>query len=298
MGVSSFDLRPPLFKRREGDREGKEMGKEYSRIRVDFHPDICRVTINRPEDRNSIDTALMKELAQILKKAEKSPARAIVFTGAGTTHFIGGADGIEMMQCTPARARSFSARIQNLFNRMEASPLILVAAINGLCFGGGFEFAMACDLRVASEEARIGLPEVKVGIIPGGGGTQRLPRLVGMGRAMEMILTGKLYKGREAWTLGLVHSVVPPDQLLAEAERILEPVFRSPQFALSQAKRAVRASSQNDLPGGLRVEREAFGRCFTHDYFPELMRRQLREGTLKTTARLPKRVWAERQGKS
>ncbi len=274
------------------------MGKEYSRVLVDPRGEICWVTIHRPEDRNSIDTALMKELAQILRETEKTPARAIVFTGEGATHFIGGADGIEMMQCTPKGARTFSVRIQNLFNRMEVSPLILVAAINGLCFGGGFEFAMACDLRVASEEARIGLPEVKVGIIPCGGGTQRLPRLVGMGRAMEMILTGKLYKGKEACEMGLVHSVVPPDQLLKEAERILGPVFRNPQYALSQAKRAVRASSQNNLANGLRVESEAFSRCFTHDYFLRLMRQQLQEGTLKTTARLPKQMFAERKGKS
>jgi enoyl-CoA hydratase/carnithine racemase len=145
---------------------------------------------------------------------------------------------------------------------MEASPLILVAAINGLCFGGGFEFAMACDLRVASEEARIGLPEVKVGIIPGGGGTQRLPRLVGMGRAMEMILSGKLYKGKEALEAGLVHSVVPPEQLLPEAEKILEPVFRNPQHALSQAKKAVRASQNTTLAKGLQVESAVFSRCF------------------------------------
>jgi enoyl-CoA hydratase/carnithine racemase len=255
------------------------------------------VTINRPEDRNSIDTALMKELEQILKEVEKTPARAIVFTGSGETHFIGGADGIEMMQCSPKGAREFSARIQKLFNRMEASPLILVAAINGLCFGGGFEFAMACDLRVASEEARIGLPEVKVGIIPGGGGTQRLPRLVGMGRAMEMILSGKLYKGKEALEAGLVHSVVPPDQLSKEAERILKPVFRNPQHALSRAKKAVRASQNTTLAKGLQVESAVFGRCFSHDTFLELMRKQLKEGTLKTTVKLPKWVLEERKKK-
>jgi enoyl-CoA hydratase len=274
------------------------MAKEYSRILVDHRGDICWVTIHRPEDRNSIDSALMKELGQVLKEAEKTPARAIVFTGAGETHFIGGADGIEMMQCSPQGARAFSARIQKLFNRMEASPLILVAAINGLCFGGGFEFAMACDLRVASEEARVGLPEVKVGIIPGGGGTQRLPRLVGMGRAMEMILTGKLYNGTEACEMGLVHSVVPPDQLLKEVERILEPIFRNPQHALSQAKRAVRSSSRKTLADGLRVESEAFSRCFSNDYFLRLMRQQLREGTLKTTVRLPEGVLEARKEKS
>jgi len=237
----------------------------------------------------------MKQLERVLNEVEKTPARAIVFTGSGETHFIGGADGIEMMQRSPRGAREFSTRIQKLFNRMEASPLILVAAINGLCFGGGFEFAMACDLRVASEKARIGLPEVKMGIIPGGGGTQRLPRLVGMGRAMEMILSGKLYRGRDALEAGLVHSVVPPYQLLKEAERILEPVFRNPQHALSQAKKAVRASQNTTLAKGLQVESAFFSRCFSHGFFGEQMRKQLKEGTLKTTVKLPKWVLGERK---
>jgi enoyl-CoA hydratase/carnithine racemase len=274
------------------------MKTDYTRILIDPRSDIYWATINRPEDRNSIDTALMKELERALKETEKTPARAMVFTGSGETHFIGGADGIEMMQCGPKGAREFSTRIQKLFNRMEASPLILVAAINGLCFGGGFEFAMACDLRVASEEARIGLPEVKVGIIPGGGGTQRLPRLVGMGRAMEMILSGKLFKGKEALDAGLVHSVVPPDQLLQEAERILEPVLRNPQHALSQAKKAVRASQYTTLAKGLQVESEVFSRCFSQGYFLDLMRKQLKEGTLKTTVKLPKWVLEERKKKT
>ena len=269
----------------------------YTRILVDPRGPICRVTINRPEDRNSIDSALMGELSRLLREAEKTTVRAVVFTGAGSTHFIGGADGIEMMQCGPKEARAFSTRIQKLFNRMETSPLILVAAVNGLCFGGGFEFAMACDLRVASEEARIGLPEVKVGIIPGGGGTQRLPGLVGMGRAMEMILSGKLYRGREALEAGLVHSVVAPDQLLKEAERILEPVLRNPQHALSRAKKAVRASQSTTLAKGLQVESEAFSRCFSDGYFLKLMRKQLKEGSLKTTVKLPRWVLEEKKRK-
>ena len=273
------------------------MAKEYSRILVDHQGEICRITINRPGDRNSIDSVLMKELGRTLREIEKTQSRAIIFTGTGNTYFIGGADGIEMMQCDPRKARAFSARIQKLFTRMEASPLILVAAINGLCFGGGFEFAMACDLRLASEVARIGLPEVKVGLIPGGGGTQRLPRLVGFGRAMEMILSGKLYEGREAFELGLVHSVVPGGQLLKEAERVLEPIFRNPQYSLSQAKRAVRASLQGSLADGLRVEGEAFSQCFSHDYFFQLMRKQLKEGTLKTTVQLPDEVFKEKRKK-
>ncbi|MBP1713196.1 MAG: Enoyl-CoA hydratase [Deltaproteobacteria bacterium] len=274
----------------------EKMGKKYSRILHDNRGDISWVTINRPGDRNSIDSALMKELGYLLREIENTQARAIVFTGAGDEYFIGGADGIEMMQCCPKEARAFSGRIQKLFNRLEDSPLILVAAINGLCFGGGFEFAMACDLRVAGEEARIGLPEVKVGIIPGGGGTQRLPRLVGMGRAMEMILSGKLYKGKEAYEIGLVHSVAPPNQLLGEAERILAPILRNPQHALSQAKKAVRSSARMTQTGGLRAESEAFSRCFANDYFLRLMRRQLREGTLKTTAKIPNPGLDEREG--
>ena len=271
------------------------MAEECSRIPVDNRGDVCWVTINRPGDRNSIDTALMEKLEHMLMDIEKTSARAIVFTGAGDTYFIGGADGVEMMQCDPEGARAFSARIQKLFDRMEESPLILVAAINGLCFGGGFEFALACDLRVASETARVGLPEVKVGIIPGGGGTQRLPRLVGLGRAMEMILTGRLYKGKEAFDLGLVNQVTPAEELLAETEKILKSIFRNPQYALSQAKRAIYASKNRPFDQGLKVESEEFKKCFVHDYFVNLMCQQLKEGTLKTTVKLPDWIYKERR---
>ena len=269
------------------------MSKEYTRLLVDDQGDICWVTINRPGDRNSIDSALMSELEDLLATIEKTATRAIAFSGAGDTYFIGGADGVEMMQCDPESGQAFSVRIQNLFNRMEASPLILVAAINGLCFGGGFEFAVACDLRLASETARIGLPEVKVGIIPGGGGTQRLPRLVGTGQAMQMILSGKLYDGKAAFDLGLVHKLVPTDKLSGEVIKILEPIFRNPQYALSQAKRAVRAAQNQSFGEGLQVESEAFSQCFKQDYFVRLMRRQLKEGILETTVQLPDWIYEE-----
>lgn len=271
------------------------MTQEYTRLLVDYQDPICRVTINRPDDRNAIDSILMQELEDLLTEVEKTQIRAMVFAGAGETYFIGGADGIEMMQCDPESAGAFSGRIQHLFNRMEASPLILVAAINGLCFGGGFEFALACDLRLASETARIGLPEVKVGLIPGGGGTQRLPRLVGSGRAMQMILSGKLYSGKDAVVLGLIHRVVPPDRLYDEAVEIMEPIFRSPQYALSLAKRAVRAAQGPALTEGYKVESKAFSQCFDQDYFVKLMIQQLKEGALETTARLPDWIFREGQ---
>jgi enoyl-CoA hydratase/carnithine racemase len=276
------------------------MANTYKNLLVDNQGDICWVTINRPADRNSINTPLMVELEKVLDDIEQTACRAIAFSGIGDTHFIGGADGIEMMQCDPEGAVAFSARIQNLFNRMEISPLILVAVINGLCFGGGFEFALACDLRLAGENARMGLPEVKVGIIPGGGGTQRLPRLVGSGRAMQMILSGKLYSGEEALELGLVHDLIPSESTtddvangLAGVAKILEPIFRNPQHALSQAKRAVQAAHNGSFADGLRAESEAFGRCFKEDYFKQLMRRQLRDGLLETTVQLPDWIYKE-----
>lgn len=250
--------------------------------------DVSVVTIHRPGDRNSIDSEMMRTLTDALAEIETGNTRAVIFTGSGPTYFIGGADGVEMMQQDSRGAEAFSARIQALFNRMEQSPLILASAINGLCFGGGFEFAMACDIRVASESARIGLPEVKVGIIPGGGGTQRLPRMVGTGLAMEMILSGRLYKGRDAHQMGLVHRVAAPDRLMVETRALLEPMLRNPQHALSQAKRAVHAGRCGQMEQGLETEREAFGRCFAEPYFVDLMHRQLKSGELKTTATLPK----------
>jgi enoyl-CoA hydratase len=258
---------------------------------IEHQGDISRITIDRPGDRNSLNSALMAELDQALTEAEAGSARAVIFSGVGGSHFIGGADGIEMMQCDPEQAGSFSERIQGLFNRMEASPLILTAAINGLCFGGGYEFALACDFRIAGERARIGLPEVKVGLIPGGGGTQRLPHLVGYGRALEMILSGKLYKAEEALSVGLIHKVVPDKELLAETGKFLEPILKNPDYAIRQAKRAIRLGLGRSLPEGLGIETTEFKKCFQQPYFRDLMRQQIKTGQLTTTSSLPD--WAK-----
>ncbi|HPK53150.1 MAG TPA: enoyl-CoA hydratase/isomerase family protein, partial [Smithellaceae bacterium] len=216
------------------------MTGKYENLIVKNKGDICIVTFYRPGDRNSLDYQTMDEVESVVAEMEKSAARAIIFTGGGDSYFIGGADGTLMMQCSSREVGEFSARFQNFLNKLEDSSLITMAAINGLCFGGGYEFALACDLRIASTKARIGLPEVKVGLIPGGGGTQRLPRLVGIGKAMEMILTGRLYKGEEAMQQGLVHQVAAPEALLAAAETYLQDrIFCNPQYALILAKRAV-----------------------------------------------------------
>ncbi|MEN8243597.1 MAG: enoyl-CoA hydratase/isomerase family protein [Thermodesulfobacteriota bacterium] len=267
----------------------------YTRLIVERDGDFLNVCINRPGDRNSIDSILMDELVQMLETAEMSGVRVVVFSGSGSTYFIGGADGIEMMQCDPASGRAFSKKIQALFNRMEKSPLILVAAINGLCFGGGFEFALACDFRIVAESARIGLPEVKVGLIPGGGGTQRLPRLVGTGKAMQMILSGSLFPAQEAFDQGLVHLCVPDVDLEKQCQIFMDPILKNPQYALSQAKRSVKAAQNNALAEGLQKESIAFQQCFEHDFFIDLMCRQMDEGVLETTAKLPDALCSKKE---
>jgi enoyl-CoA hydratase/carnithine racemase len=264
------------------------MKSKYANLLIEDKGEICIVAFHRPGDRNSLDSRTIDEVAALLSALKNTATRAVIFTGSGNEYFIGGADGIVMMQCTPQEVGAFSAKLQTLLNKMEASPLITVAAINGLCFGGGYEFALACDLRIASTKAKIGLPEVKVGLIPGGGGTQRLPRLVGIGKAMEMILTGRLYKGEEALLQGLVHQVALPEALLADAEKYLrEWVFPNPQYALSLAKKAVYASDKGSLAQGLKAENTEFKKCLKQDYFVKLMCRQIKEGILKTTAKLP-----------
>jgi enoyl-CoA hydratase/carnithine racemase len=266
---------------------------DYPDLSVSLKRDICWATIDRQTDRNSINSDIMVQISALLEEVERSSARALVFSGAGQTHFIGGADGIEMMQLDRPGAERFSQKFQAMLSRMEASPLILVAAINGLCFGGGFEFALACDLRVAVKSARIGLPEVKVGLIPGGGGTQRLPRLVGGGLAMEMILSGKLYAGELAAGMGLVHRAVDDGALVSGVEELLAPIFRNPQYALSLAKLAVKASQSGCLADGLAAEATLFSRCHDQSFFRDLMVEQLRSGALSTTADKEKLIRGE-----
>lgn len=241
------------------------------------------VDIDRPGDRNALDSTTIASLMEHLKHAEASGIRAIVYRGGGESYFIGGADGVEMYELGPAGARTFSTHIQALFTQMEQSPILLMAAIQGLCFGGGLEFALACDLRAATVDARIGLPEVKLGIIPGGGGTQRLPRVVGFGRAVEMILGGRLYTAHEALAAGLLHAVVPASEMNGWAQGWCDRVQMLPTFAWSAAKRAVYAARDLPMAQGLALEADEFATCFSHPYFADRVREQLSDGRLETT---------------
>lgn len=255
----------------------------FPNLMVREEHDACWVSINRPGDRNALDSQTMDALMGQLEAAEQAGSRAIVYQGSGESHFIGGADGVEMYELDPEGARAFSSRIQELFNTMERSPLLLLAAIDGLCFGGGLEFALACDLRVATDRARLGLPEVKLGIIPGGGGTQRLPRVVGFGRAVEMVLGGRLSTADEALKVGLVHAVVPPSELVPWVQDRVCRAAVLPAFAFAAAKRALYAARSLPLDEGLEVEADAFAGCFAESYFADRVREQLRDGRLVTT---------------
>jgi len=252
-------------------------------LEVRAERDVHWVTVDRPGDRNSLDSQTIEELQAHLAQAGESGARAVVYQGGGDTYFVGGADGVEMSELDPEGARTFSQRIQELFNLMEASPLLLIAAIDGLCFGGGLEFALACDLRAASDRSRLGLPEVKLGIIPGGGGTQRLPQMIGFGRAVQMVLGGKLYRAHEALDMGLVHAVVPARDLARWATEAVARAAALPTFAFSAAKRALYASRDLPLDAGLALEADLFAECFSESYFAERVREQLADGRLATT---------------
>ncbi len=259
------------------------MTAQAHNLEVRAERDVHWVTVDRPGDRNSLDSQTIEELRTHLAEAAESGARAVVYQGGGDTYFVGGADGVEMYELDPEGARSFSQRIQELFNQMEASPLLLIAAIDGLCFGGGLEFALACDLRAASTRSRLGLPEVKLGIIPGGGGTQRLPRVIGLGHAAQMILGGKLYPADEALDMGLVHAVLPAEDLVRWATEAAARAASLPAFAFSAAKRALYGSMGLPLHAGLALEAERFAECFSESYFAERVREQLADGRLATT---------------
>lgn len=221
---------------------------------------ILILTLNRPDARNALSTALLERLADLLGAADADPEiRAVVLTG-GLKVFAAGADVKEMAAhdavsiLTDARPRLWKAI------REFGKPLI--GAVNGFCLGGGNELAMCCDILIAGEDAQFGQPEINLGIIPGAGGTQRLPRTIGRSRAMEMALAGSFLSAREALTFGLVSRVVPPELTIAKAVELARAIAAKPPLAVRAAKQAVRAAEELPLSEGLRLERALFCQLF------------------------------------
>ena len=236
---------------------------EYETITVEKRGAVAVITINRPDKLNALNYRVHEEgVAALDELGKDSGVRVVVITGAGEKSFIAGADISEFAGKTPADQRSLFLE-KTLFNSIDTFPKPIIAMINGFCLGGGCEIALACDLRYASEKARFGQPEINLGIIPGGGGTQRLTHLIGEGKSMEMILTGDMIDAPTALRLGLVNDVYAPDELEAKTMETANKIAEKSPIALQMAKEAVKTASRSNLDEGLRREVDLFAITFS-----------------------------------
>lgn len=235
----------------------------YETILVEKRDAVAVVTINRPDKLNALNFKVHLEAVAALDELKADPAvRVLIITGAGEKSFVAGADISEFAGQTPVSQRAgFLER--TLFNSLENFPKPVIAMVNGFCLGGGCELALACDIRLVSEKARFGQPEINLGIIPGGGGTQRLTRLVGEGKSMELILTGDLIDAATAFDLGLVNHVYAPDELEAKTMEMANKIAEKSPIALQMAKEAVKLAARSNLDEGLRREIDLFAICFS-----------------------------------
>jgi enoyl-CoA hydratase len=232
----------------------------YSHLAFEPAPDgIVLLTVRRPEKLNALNRETMNELDDAFRRTESDPSvRGLIITGAGEKAFVAGADISELAALDPVAARELTLRGQSIFRRLETMGKPSVAAINGYAMGGGLELALCCTLRVAVPHARLGQPEVKLGIIPGYGGTQRLPRLVGRGRALELLLTGESIEAAEAQRIGLVNHVVAPEELIEFSRALLRKILANAPVAVALVMDAVDAGLDASLEEGLRYEAAAF----------------------------------------
>jgi len=246
------------------------MSEERVQYRID--QGIGRLTLNRPEKLNALDRDTVQDIDRCVAAAAADPGVGVlVLTGAGDKAFVAGADIRDLSTQTPGGGDAYSRAGQAVFDRLERLGKPSLAAINGYALGGGLELALACTLRIAADTARVGLPETTLGIIPGYGGTQRLARLIGPGRAMEMILTGEMIDAREAHRIGLVNRVVPAAELAASADALARTLLARGPVALRLAMQAIQQGLDMSLADGQRLEAALFGLiCSTED---------MREGT-------------------
>ncbi len=241
------------------------MPASYETLLIERRGRVAIITINRPEKRNALNIKTRQEGAAALDELrDDAEIGVVVFTGAGDKSFIAGADIAEFANRTALTQRDVMLD-RSLFNAIDSFPKPVIAMVNGYCLGGGCELALACDLRIASETASFGQPEINLGIIPGGGGTQRLTRLIGEGKAMELILTGDIIDAKTAYTLGLVNLVVPAADLEAKTMELANRIAEKSPIALQMAKEAVKLASRSNLDEGLRREVDLFALCFSSE---------------------------------
>src|SRR2546426_5204383 len=223
---------------------------------------IAYVTLNRPKVLNALNQRTWENLRTAFEDArDDTEVRGVILTGAGDKAFIAGADISELAQVTAVEAEKSSSYGQAVLNLIENLGKPVIAAVNGFALGGGCETAMACTIRVAAEKAKFGQPEIKLGLIPGGGGTQRMPRLVGRGRALQLILSGEMINAQEAYRIGLVNEVVPASDLIPRAEAILKQIFANAPIAVKFSLEAVNKGLDTSQDEGLSLEASFFGLC-------------------------------------
>jgi enoyl-CoA hydratase len=237
---------------------------DYTYLLVAIEQELATVTINRPKALNALNLDTIQELQLAFTTLEQdATVKVIILTGAGEKAFVAGADIAQMQTMNPLAARSFAKTGQAVLAIIENLSKPVIAAVNGFALGGGCELAMACDIRLASENAKFGQPEVNLGVIPGFAGTQRLSRLIGKGRAKELVFTGDMIDAQEAWRLGLVNKVLPQEELLAAARKMAHKIASRGQIAVRLSKEAINEGLEMDLDRASAFEADQFALCFT-----------------------------------
>jgi enoyl-CoA hydratase len=240
---------------------------DFERLNIQVQDQVALVTVDQPEVLNCLNQATLEELERVFsERLQQEDVGAVIVTGAGEKAFVAGADVKELVKLDPLGARLKSSRGHRLMEMIEGFPKPVIAAINGFCLGGGCELALACHLRLASEKAQIGLPEVKLGLIPGYGGTQRLPRLVGKGRAMEMILSGESISAQKALKIGLVNEVVAADDLIPRCLEVAGKILQNAPLAVRYSIEVMNHGLEMPLREATHLEATFFGLvCGTQD---------------------------------
>jgi enoyl-CoA hydratase len=236
----------------------------YENLIYEIEDNIALITFNRPKALNALNNALIGELSDALDDiSDNADIRVLILTGAGDKSFVAGADITELAKFNPLEAKLFSEKGQAAIFKLQALSIPVIAAVNGFALGGGSEIALACDFIYASENGKFGLPEITLGIIPGFGGTQRLPRLIGQNAAKELIFTGKMIAAEEAKELGLVNRVFPADTLMDQVQKTAQAIASRGRVSLRAAKQAINRGLNVDIATGCQIEVEAFSLCMT-----------------------------------
>ena len=231
-------------------------------ITYEVEGQIGIITINRPKALNALNSAVLDELDKTLDAVDQEAIRCLILTGAGEKSFVAGADIGEMSTLTKAEGEAFGKKGNDVFRKLETFPIPVIAAVNGFALGGGCEISMSCDIRICSENAVFGQPEVGLGITPGLGGTQRLARIVGTGKAKEMIYGARNIKAEEAYRIGLVNNVYPAEELMPAAKKLASTIARNAPIAVRNCKRAINEGIQVDMDQAIVIEEKLFGSCF------------------------------------